>query len=83
VTPTRLEADVKLEADLDLSERLFAGLMDFSRDAPGVTRAAYGEDEQRAHPASCAMSTGVPSDTVRQQDFDRQLGTVFIVIKRH
>src|SRR6266568_7534 len=48
MTPARLEAGVKLEADLGLSERLFAGLMDFSRDAPGVTRAAYGEGEQCA-----------------------------------
>lgn len=39
----------RLEADRELSERLFTGLMDFSRDDPGVTRAPYGEGEQRAH----------------------------------
>jgi len=43
------DLNLKLKADLDLSERLFAGLMDFSRDPPGLTRAAYGEGEQHAH----------------------------------
>lgn len=44
------ERDVhRIEADYDLCERLFAELLHFSRDEPGVTRAAYGEGEERAH----------------------------------
>ena len=38
-----------LAADRELSERLFAELLEFSRDEPGVSRPSYGELEERAH----------------------------------
>ena len=39
----------RIEIDRSFCERLFADLLTFSRDDPGVTRAAYGEGEERAH----------------------------------
>lgn len=38
-----------LQVDQAFCERLFADLLSFSRDEPGVTRAAYGAGEERAH----------------------------------
>lgn len=38
-----------IQVDHDFCARLFADLLSFSRDDPGVTRAAYGEGEERAH----------------------------------
>lgn len=38
-----------IEADRDFCARLFDGLASFSRDEPGMTRAAYGDGEERAH----------------------------------
>jgi len=54
-----------LAIDPDFCAGLFARLMSFSRDEPGVTRAAYGEGEEQAHALMRAtgLSLGLSPDT--------------------
>lgn len=51
--------------DPDFCAELFAQLLSFSRDEPGVTRAAYGEGEERAHALMRAtgLSLGLSPET--------------------
>ncbi|WP_267359916.1 MULTISPECIES: Zn-dependent hydrolase [unclassified Methylobacterium] len=54
-----------LAIDPDFCERLFAELLSFSQDAPGVTRAAYGLGEERAHALMRAtgLALGLTAET--------------------
>lgn len=54
-----------IAVDPDFCEHLFAELLTFSRDAPGVTRAAYGAGEERAHALMRAtgLSLGLEPET--------------------
>lgn len=54
-----------LAIDPDLCAGLFAELLSFSQDAPGVTRAAYGAGEERAHALMRAtgLALGLSAET--------------------
>ncbi|MGU3544047.1 Zn-dependent hydrolase [Methylobacterium sp. A52T] len=55
----------RLAIDPDLCAGLFAELLSFSQDAPGVTRAAYGVGEERAHALMRAtgLALGLAAET--------------------
>jgi beta-ureidopropionase / N-carbamoyl-L-amino-acid hydrolase len=54
-----------LTIDPDFCAGLFAQLLSFSQDAPGVTRAAYGVGEERAHALmrTTGLSLGLAAET--------------------
>ncbi|WCS28787.1 hydantoinase/carbamoylase family amidase (plasmid) [Methylobacterium sp. NMS14P] len=55
-----------LAIDPNFCAALFAELLSFSQDAPGVTRAAYGTGEERAH--ALMRSTGLALGLAAQTD---------------
>ncbi|WP_246101998.1 Zn-dependent hydrolase [Methylobacterium terricola] len=67
--------DSVLRADRRLCEHLFSQLLMFSRDDPGVTRAAYGEGEQKAH--ALMRETGLALGLSSQQD---AAGNLFLTL---